>query len=196
MTLRGRMETASLVVDRLPISTERLTLRRLVPDDSDALLAIYGSEEIARYQFWAPWTSEHVNSLLLSQAEIRIGDPGVPLVLAALEFDDFVGAIQLTINSIEDRQGEVGFSFRSDVGGRGLATEAVNAAMGFAFSVLELHRVFAVVDTRNKRSWKLMERIGMRREAHFVHTNLEGDSWIDDYTYAMLDFEWHARNAT
>lgn len=102
----------------------------------------------------------------------------------------------MTINSVEDRQGELGFTFNPDFGGRGFATEAVNAALGYAFNTMGLHRIFAGVDTRNEKSWKLMERIGMRREAHFVHANFDGSIWIDDYTYAMLEDEWHAKIAT
>lgn len=41
-----------------------------------------------------------------------------------------------------------------------------------------------------------MERVGMRLEAHFVHANLEGNDWIDDFTYAMLEHEWRSKNAT
>jgi RimJ/RimL family protein N-acetyltransferase len=54
----------------------------------------------------------------------------------------------------------------------------------------------AAVDVRNEPSWRLMERVGMRREAHFVHDNLMGDEWIDDFVYAMLEDEWHAKNGT
>lgn len=70
----------------------------------------------------------------------------------------------------------------------------MNAAVGFAFHRMEMHRVFAGVDIRNQKSWKLMERVGMRREAHFVHANLEDGKWVDEYTYAMLDNEWNSRN--
>ncbi len=54
-------------------------------------------------------------------------------------------------------------------------------------------------DTANTsviRAWRRMERIAVRGEAHLVHANLEGDDWTDDFTYAMLNFEWHAKNAT
>ncbi|TVQ00094.1 MAG: N-acetyltransferase [Planctomycetaceae bacterium] len=99
----------------------------------------------------------------------------------------------MTIQSVEEMQGEIGFAFRPDSGGRGLATEGVHATLGYGFATMRMHRIFAGVDTRNERSWKLMQRIGMRREAHFVHANREGDAWIDEYIYAMLDFEWLPR---
>ncbi len=182
----------------LPLTTARLRLRRLLQTDSHALFAIYGNEENARFELGPAWSVEQVDHLIASQSDVYIGDPGVPIVLAVVEIASgvLVGAIQLTINSVEDRQGELGFTFNLDFGGRGLATEAVSAALGYAFSTMGLHRIFAGVDTRNERSWKLMERIGMRREAHFVHANLEGNDWVDDYTYAMLEHEWPSKNST
>ncbi len=182
----------------LPLSTERLILRRLVHADLNPLFGIYGNEDNARFEFWPPWSLEQVDDLISSQSEVYIGDPGVPIVLAVVEIASGVlmGAIQLTINSVEDRQGELGFTFNPDFGGRGFATEAVNAALGYAFNTMGLHRIFAGVGTRNEKSWKLMERIGMRREAHFMHANFDGSIWIDDYTYAMLEDEWHAKIAT
>ncbi|QDS95119.1 Spermidine N(1)-acetyltransferase [Roseimaritima multifibrata] len=184
--------------DRLPITTERLSLRRLQPNDTAALLAVYGNEDNARFEFSPAWSAEQVNDLIYSQSDVYLGDPGVPFTLAAIEnaSEALVGSVQITINSVEDRQGELGFAFNPHFGGRGLATEAVNAALGYAFSAMELHRIFAGVDTRNERSWRLMERIGMRREAHFIHASLEGDEWIDDFTYAMLEDEWQATNTT
>jgi len=180
------------MLDQLPLKTQRLMLRRLLPVDADDLLAIYGNPDNARYEFWQAWTAEQVEELIYSQAEVFLGDPGVPFILGVIEPDSgaLIGAVHLTINSIEDRQGELGFSFNPAHTGRGFATEAVNAALGYAFFTMKMHRMFAAVDTRNERSWKLMERLGMRREAHFIHANLEGQYWTDDFTYAMLEHEW------
>ncbi len=182
----------------LPLTTERLALRRLEHSDSVAMLAVYGDVDNARFEFGSAWTPEQIEDLIVSQTDVYLGDLGVPIVLAAIESKTglLIGAVQITINSVDDRQGEIGFAFNSEFGGRGLATEAVYAARGYGFQSMELHRIFGGVDTRNKRSWKLMERIGMRREAHFVHANLDGDEWIDDYIYAMVESEWQTQSAT
>ncbi len=184
--------------DDLPILTERLTLRRLYHTDAIALFEIFGNEDNARYEFGDAWSPEQIDDLILSQSDVYLGDPGVPFFLAAVETEtaSLIGAVQLTINSVKDRQGELGFSLNPRYVGRGLATEAVYAALGYGFNSMGLHRIFAGVDTRNDKSWQLMERIGMRREAHFIHANLEGEEWIDDFTYAMLDSEWQPKNAT
>lgn len=59
----------------------------------------------------------------------------------------------------------------------------------FAFQTLDLHRIYAGTDTRNERCWRLLERVGMRREAHFRHEYCIGGEWIDSYVYATLEGE-------
>src|SRR5262249_27418806 len=105
-----------------------------------------------------------------------------------------IGDCQLTVTSVEDRQAELGFAFNPRYTGRGLATRAVTAVLGFGFVQLGLHRIIASTDTRNERSWQLTERGGMRREAHFRHDNFVNGEWMDSFVYAMLDDEWRVRH--
>jgi len=184
--------------DGLPIDVDELTLRRVKYTDGADLFEIYSNPEVAHYQFFEPWTPEQVEQLVYSQSDVFAGDPGVPFVLVAVirANNKVIGDCQITINSVEDQQGEIGFTFHPEFTGQGFATRTVNAALGYGFTRLKLHRIMAAVDVRNEPSWRLMERIGMRREAHFVHDNLVNGEWIDDYVYAMLENEWHARNGT
>ena len=78
--------------------------------------------------------------------------------------------------------------------GQGLATEAVRALLGICFDQLGLRRVVAACFTENEPSWRLMERVGMRREAHHVADSLHRDhGWSDEYVYALLADEWRSR---
>lgn len=184
--------------DGLPVDVDELTLRRVQYADGADLLEIYSDPDVARYEFFDPWTPDQIEGLLYSQSKVFVGDPGVPFVLSVVLRSEskVIGACQLTINSIEDQQGEIGFEFNPRYSGRGFATKAVNAAIGYGFKRLKLHRIMAAVDVRNERSWRLMERIGMRREAHFVHDNFVDGLWVDDFVYAMLESEWHSTPGT
>ena len=182
----------------LPIELDNLSIRRVEYRDASDLLEIYSNPNAAKYEFEGLWTADDIEDLLHSQADIYAGAPGVPLMLAVelQETNKVIGCCQITINSVQDRQGEIGFTFNPLYCGRGLATRAVDASLGYGFTSLQLHRIMAAVDVLNERSWQLMERIGMRREAHFVHDNLVDGEWVDDYVYAMLDNEWRAKNGT
>ncbi|MBD3673028.1 MAG: GNAT family N-acetyltransferase [Planctomycetaceae bacterium] len=178
--------------DGLPIEVDDLMLRRLEYSDATDLFEIYSNPDVARYQFFTPWTMEQVEQFVYSQSDVFVGDPGVPFVLVAVLLAEkkVIGDCQITINSVQDRQGEIGFTFNPLFSGHGFATKTVHAALGYGFTRLNLHRIIAGVDARNEQSWRLMERVGMRREAHFVHANLVEGKWIDDYIYAMLEDEW------
>jgi RimJ/RimL family protein N-acetyltransferase len=94
----------------------------------------------------------------------------------------------------KDVSAEIGWCLAPAHEGRGYATEAVRELLGIAFDALGLRRVTAICFADNEPSWRLMERVGMRREAHHVRDNLHRDGeWYDGFTYAMLADEWSGR---
>jgi len=99
----------------------------------------------------------------------------------------------LTLVSDGKRQGEIGWGFGIDHREHGLATEAARRLITFAFEECGFHRIFAGTVFTNERSWRLMERLGMRKEAHFVQAHVPaepGGKWIDTVRYAILAEEW------
>jgi hypothetical protein len=107
-----------------------------------------------------------------------------------------VGEVNLQWLSRDHRQGEIGFVFNPDYQGNGLATEAAKVMLRLGFDGLGLHRVIGRCDARNGPSARLMERLGMRREAHFVHNEIFKGVWGEELVYAMLDHEWKALQGT
>ena len=69
------------------------------------------------------------------------------------------------------------------------------AMLGLGFDDLHLHRIEGRCDPRTSRSWRLLERLGMRREAHFRENEIFKVEWGDEYVYALLASEWRASNA-
>jgi RimJ/RimL family protein N-acetyltransferase len=90
-------------------------------------------------------------------------------------------------------QAELGWVLHPDNTGHGYATEAVRALLGIAFDGLGLRRVTASCFAANDSSWRLMERVGMRREAHNVRESLHrSGEWLDGMLYALLAEEHRA----
>lgn len=88
---------------------------------------------------------------------------------------------------------ELGWAISSDFQNRGYATEAARALMEFAFGALRCHRVIATCQPENTPSWRVMEKLGMRREAHFRRgLYQESGEWWDEYFYALLADEYFA----
>lgn len=176
----------------LPLDLGDLTIRRLRHTDFADVLAYYSDPEVARYQQWEPMSEERVAAIFEGQGNVLPGDPGVPLILAVVHNaeDRVIGDVILTITSPDHAQAEIGFCFHREYQGRGYATRAVRALLGYAFRSLEMHRVTAATDVRNERCRSLLERIGMRREGLLRHCSYWKGEWVDDYLYAMLDDEW------
>jgi RimJ/RimL family protein N-acetyltransferase len=75
--------------------------------------------------------------------------------------------------------------------GHGHATEAVRALLDVCFEQLGVRRVVADCFLDNETSWRLMERLGMRREVHAVAESLHRSGrWLDTVAYAILADEW------
>jgi RimJ/RimL family protein N-acetyltransferase len=66
-------------------------------------------------------------------------------------------------------------------------------ALRIAFEDLGLHRVVAGLEARNVASARVLEKLGMRREAHFIDNEFVRGEWQSAIEYAILDREWHTR---
>lgn len=180
----------------LPLQTERLTLRRLVSDDVEALYAYHCREDVARYEFWTERSREEVKQKL-EEWSVMDGSQEAQgkLCLGCVHKADnrLIGDVFLGIVDREARQAEVGYSFNPDEHGQGYATEAVSALLTLGFDGFGLHRIFARCDVRNSPSWKLLERLGMRREAHFREHAIFKGGWDEEFYYAVLENEWRGR---
>jgi len=184
-----------VVEPRYPIETERLSLRPLVYEDLDDAHAYYSRPDVARYLYWEPRDREEsleAPAAYSSRTELAEEGDGLVLGVVPREVGRVVGQVNLQWRSREHRQGEIGFVFHPDHHGRGYAGEAARAMLRIGFEDLRLHRIAGRCDARNLASARLMERLGMRREAHLVENEFIKGEWTDELLYAMLEGEWWA----
>ena len=116
---------------------------------------------------------------------------GVLLGVERLGEAGIVGHVNLIVG--EHGQGEIGFLFNPEHQGRGYATEAARALLGLAFERYGLHRVYGRLEPRNVASARVLEKLGMRREALLVENEWVKGEWQSEAIYALLDREWEAR---
>ncbi|MBJ3783956.1 GNAT family N-acetyltransferase [Devosia sediminis] len=178
-----------------PLLTDRLCLRPFTRGDVDAVCGYRGREDVARYLFDPPLSRDEC-ALAIQQRTVQttLVEEGDRLVLAVELREDkhLIGEVSLIWRSAEARQGELGWIFDPQFHGRGYATEATNALLDLGFGSADLHRIFARCAARNDPSWRLMERLGMRREAHFRQHALFKGGWDEEFYYAILRDEWLA----
>jgi len=187
-----------MLLPTYPLLTDRLLLRPFRDDDLDAFHSIQRRPDVVRYLYWEPRTRDESREMLARRKlQVAIDKEGDGLHLAAelRATGELVGHFSLLFASQEHRQGEIGFVVHPDQHGRGYATEGARLMLRLGFEELGLHRIIGRCDARNEASASLMERLGMRREAHLVENEFIKGEWTDELDYAMLEREWRTQAA-
>jgi len=149
------------------LSGRRVDLRWLTRQDAPAILAIFGDPEVMKF-----WSSPPLQSLagaedLIKEIHDLFGSRQLfQWGISLRETREVLGTCTLFHLDQAHRRAEVGFALRRSAWGQGLATEAVELLIGFAFETLDLHRIEADADPKNERSLRLLERQGFRREGY------------------------------
>ncbi len=178
-----------------PIRTERLLLRPFEADDLEALYAMQSRDDVTRYLEWGPRSRDEAQHMLDRLMRMTaIDDHSNALRLAALlpSSGILIGDFSLWRVSHEHNQGEIGFVVHPDHHGNGYGTEGAALLLRLGFEEVRLHRIMGRCDARNVASARLMEKLGMRQEAHLRENELLKGEWTDELIYAMLDREWSA----
>ena len=144
-----------------------------------------------RWLYWGPRTEAEVREWLHGQIA-RAPETGVTFAAELLASGEMIGHVSLTVEVPAQRQGELGFIFHPGHQGQGYATEAARALLALAFEYFGLHRVFGRLEARNVASARVLERLGMRREAHLVENEWVKGEWQSELVYALLEREWRA----
>jgi RimJ/RimL family protein N-acetyltransferase len=177
-----------------PVRTPRLSLRPATPADLGATWRYRRLEAVSRWLVRAPRTAEDYR--------VQFDRPDSLAKTLVVELrGEVIGDLMVTVEDgwaqaeileqAQQVQAELGWVLDPDRGGHGYATEAVRELIRLCFEDLGLRRVTANCFADNEASWRLMERVGMRREVHTVRESLHRSGrWLDGLGYALLADEW------
>jgi RimJ/RimL family protein N-acetyltransferase len=105
-----------------------------------------------------------------------------------------IGSCDLSLSGDE---AEIGWILHREHWKQGYGTEIGKALLAFGFGELNLHRILAHCDAENRGSYRIMEKIGMRREGLFIEgrptDKLPGQKYCDELSYAILKDEWETQ---
>lgn len=174
------------------IETERLALRSFEPGDWRALLAYMADPAVLCYWPEDPY-DEATAQRFVAEHSVPPQRPHLPERLAVITRANQRLIGHMVFHSFHGvhRTSEIGWILHPAAQRQGYATEAARAILAYGFEVLHLHRVVATCDPRNIASYRVMEKLGMRREGYFrkcIHQG--GEEWADEYVYAILAEEW------
>jgi RimJ/RimL family protein N-acetyltransferase len=181
------------------IDTARLRLRPYEAGDLDDLADIRRRPEAMRYLYQDVQGRAEVAEVLArrvtTQRALRREGDSMVLAVELRDLGRVIGDVSIRWTSDAHRQGDIGFVFHPGYHGEGYAAEAARELLRLGFERLRFHRIEGRCDARNDASARLMERLGMRREAHFVENEWFKGEWGSELVYAILDRDWRAVTA-
>ena len=174
------------------LESPRLRLRPYRQDDARAVYALYSDPVVTRYWSFPAWTRREQASDYLA-ARMALETPAVyAWALAERECDRLIGTTTLFSLSGPHKRAEIGYSLLPARQGQGLATEALRTVLEHAFGPLGLERIEADVDPRNEASWRLLEKLGFRREGLLRNRWRVDGEVCDSFLYGLLREDYAA----
>ena len=176
----------------MKLETERLLMRPIKTGDRDEIFAYRRDKEINQYQGWIPETLEDVDVFIGKISnQINVPESWFQFVIIEQASRKIVGDLGIHFIDPENKQVEIGCTLNMCFQNRGYATEAVKRVIDYLFNELKKHRITTSIDPGNINSIRLVERIGFRKEAHFVESLFLNGKWVDDIIYALIEKEWN-----
>jgi ribosomal-protein-alanine N-acetyltransferase len=185
---------SSEVAEEMRIETEHLLMREFRDEDWPVMAAYWADPRYQRHYREVEDVQAAVRELIGKFVAGQGEEPRRVFQLAIVDRDSgrLIGNCGVRVNDAKRREGNIGYELNPEVWGRGYATEAARAMLRFGFEELGLHRIWAGCVADNVGSWRVMEKVGMRREAHFREFEWYRGRWWDTLIYAVLEREWRS----
>jgi RimJ/RimL family protein N-acetyltransferase len=173
------------------INTSRLLIRQFQEQDYTSLFEYLSNPSIYRFEPGEPISLEKAKELASERTQ---GHDFWAVILK--DNQKLVGHLYFKqIEPKEFQTWELGYIFNPDFHNKGYATESASGLVQYGFMHFGIHRVIAHCNPENAASWKVLEKIGMRREGYFkknvfFRTATDGSPlWVDSFEYAILKEE-------
>ena len=167
------------------IETNKLIIRGFEPDDWKSVYEYTRDREVMKYIPEGALSEEKAKELVNS----NIGSEAEKFPVVLKNENQLIGHMVFH-KYFGSHTYEIGWVFHPGYQHKGYATEAAKAILEYGFSEMGLHRIIATCQPENIPSYRVMEKIGMRREGYFKKCIPHGDHWWDEYYYSILEEEW------
>ncbi|WP_199368495.1 MULTISPECIES: GNAT family protein [unclassified Devosia] len=178
---------------RFPIETAHLILRPFERADVKAVSRYHALPTLARYlERPSRYAGDEADAVELMRKQTDLVRPGDVLTLALCRKGDerLIGQVSLRWYDAMARQGEMTFAIEPTMSGQGYLTQALSTMFELGFDHFNMHRIVVRSDARSHNTVKLLQKLGMRLEAHYrEHALYQGD-WDEEMHFALLDRDW------
>ena len=170
------------------IVTDRLIIRRYQENDWQDLYEYLSDKEVVIFEPYDVYSENQAKEEALYRSRNESF-----YAVCLKENEKLIGNLYLDKGGFDTW--ELGYVFNKQYQGQGYATESAKALLDYAFAHLGARRIIAMCNPKNQNSWKLLERLNMRREGLLLQniyfkTDSNGEPiWVDTYEYAILKTE-------
>jgi len=176
----------------MELTTPRLRLRDFQSADWQAVHTFTADPAVVQFMPLDPATQEEVHAWVQAWIDQAQAEPRTSYDLAVVHATTqrVIGWCRIAWRSDEVRQAELAYMLHQQYWGQGVATELAHALLTFGFTTMQAHRIFATTRPANVGSWRVLEKLGMRREGHLRQHRWMKGTWHDSFLYAILDDAW------
>ncbi|MDH6307332.1 RimJ/RimL family protein N-acetyltransferase [Dysgonomonas sp. PFB1-18] len=168
-------------MNEISINSEKILLRNIQETDIDAIYPYRSLPEIAKYQYWEPFTLERTTDFVNQCIEAYYNSVGQWIGLAIKYKGNLIGDCAFNIS---DGILEIGCNISPDYQGKGFAKGALNLLISDCYKRFHINEIIGITDSRNTASIRLMESLGMNRDNDFEnHIICKGEDCIE-YKYS------------
>ena len=147
------------------LETQRLILREIRLEDAEAILRIFGDDEVTCYYHLETFTSiEQTRELIDGMADRFKNKIRVRWGITLKGEDVIIGTCGYPTWVQSQFLGEIGYDLAQAYWNRGIMTEALAAVLQFGFERMELNRIEAMVMLENTPSMQLLRKLGFQEE--------------------------------
>jgi RimJ/RimL family protein N-acetyltransferase len=177
--------------EHLPLLTERLRLRPLHDGDAEALFTVFSDPLVMRYWSTEAWTSFDQAHQLIAADQVGLAT-GEHLRLGLFRREDgaLLGTCSLFKIDRGCRRAEIGYALASAAWRQGYMHETLKCVVDYAFNELDLNRIEADIDPRNRNSARSLERLGFIQEGLLRERWMVGLEVSDSALYGLLRRDW------
>ncbi|AMA62516.1 acetyltransferase family protein [Kurthia sp. 11kri321] len=172
------------------IQTERVILRLFKEEDWEAVYAYTSQADVMHYIPEGVFSKEDAKRFVLENK----GEKARYFPIIEKSSNQLIGHLFFEPN-FGTHTYEIGWVMNPCYTGKGYASEAAEAMIQYGFTELDLHRIVATCQPENIASWRIMEKIGMRKEGLFKQCIPTADGWWDEFYYAILADEYKKSRA-
>lgn len=177
------------------ITTERLILRGPLGKDKNPIFEIHSDSDVMKYYGVKPYSSiENAQKHLEWLEKLHREEIGLRWVITLKEENQYIGDVGFYDYEKRHNRAEIGYILGKQYWGKGIMTEAINAALEYGFNEMKLNRIQALIDPRNKASKRVAEKHGFQYEGTFRDYEYEYGEYIDLDMYSLLQRDYKAIN--